>query len=401
VIESGKETVVDTGREVGRLSLRVPAGVKLSTYNQLVVIYNRLTGKQVGTTSGVEPFWLPPGTYTITLPLPFIGVSRGDVVVESGQETVVDTTQGLGRLSLRVSTGITLGSTYDQSTLVHSQSTGRQLGTANGTGPFWLLPGTYTITLPSPFIGVSHGDVVIESGKETVVDTGREVGRLSLRVPAGVKLSTYNRLVVIYNRLTGRQVGTTSGVEPFWLPSGTYTITLPLPFIGVSRGDVVVESGKETVVDTAQGLGRLSLRVPAGVTLGNILIYDRSTSEQVGTANGTGPFWLPPGTYTITLPSPFIGVSRGDVVIESGKEIVVDTSQGLGRLSLQIPGDSQLLGISILDKRTGSSMATVNGAGPFWLPPGIYTVTLPSPFIGVNLGNIMVESGQETRVELH
>jgi len=108
------------------------------------------------------------------------------------------------------------------------------------------------------------------------------------------------------------------------LPPGTYRVTLRDPFVGVSLSDVTVESGEVTSVDVTQGLGTLSLQVPEGVSLGSSTVYDQATGNALGSVNGSGPFWLPPGTYRVTLRAPFVGVSLDDVTVQSGRETEVE-----------------------------------------------------------------------------
>ena len=87
---------------------------------------------------------------------------------------------------------------------------------------------------------------------------------------------------------------------------------------------MTVESGKETPVDVSQGLGTLSLQVPEGVSLGSSTVYDQATGKALASVHGTGPFWLPPGTYSITLRDPFVGVSLKDITVQSDRETVVE-----------------------------------------------------------------------------
>jgi len=372
---------------VGKLSFQVPEGVSLASST----VYDQATGNALGSVNGTGPFLLPPGTYRVTLRDPFVGVSLGDVTVESGKETLVDVSQGLGTLSLQVPESVSVGSST-----VYDQATGNALGSANGSGPFWLPPGTYRVTLRDPFVGVSLGDVMVESGEGASVDVSQGLGTLSLQVPEGVSLGSST----IYDQATGKALGSVNGSGPFWLPPGTYGITLRSPFVGVNPEDVTVQSGREASVNVSQGLGTLSLQVPEGVSLGSSTVTDQATGNALGSVNGTGPFLLPPGTYRVTLRDPFVGVSLSDVTVESGEVTSVDVTQGLGTLSLQVPEGVSLGSSTVYDQATGNALGSVNGSGPFWLPPGTYRVTLRAPFVGVSLDDVTVQSGRETEVEV-
>jgi hypothetical protein len=140
--------------------------------------------------------------------------------------------------------------------------------------------------------------------------------------------------------------------------------------------------------------------MPEGVSLGSSTVYDQATENAVGSVTGTGPFWLPPGTYSITLRDPFVGVSLDDVTVEGDKETSVDVSQGLGTLSLQVPEGVSLGSSTVYNQATEDALGSVNGTGPFWLPPGTYRITLRDPFVGVSLKDVTVQSGRETVVEV-
>ena len=119
-------------------------------------------------------------------------------------------------------------------------------------------------------------------------------------------------------------MGSARGSGPFWLAPGTYTLTLPYPFVGIALTNITIEIGKVNTVDPTKGLGKLTFRVPKGISLNDTKIMDKRSGSSLGLVYGLGPFWLAPGTYTVEPGPPILGVRRTDVIIEAEGETVID-----------------------------------------------------------------------------
>ena len=370
-------------QQTGRLSIRLP---KDAPALYPVLIDGSATLQLIGLSVSSAPLELEPGVYTVTLPSPFLGVSLKNIVVNSGQAIAVDVAQEVGRL------GLTLPDIPPPDMVRITSKTGAsyQLRDDRRSGPFWLSPGKYSLELGAPFIGAKRDNITLESSKAITVNMTQDLGMLALQVPKSVSSIS----ISVYDQQTGTSLGIGSGVGPFGLPPGGYRIQLWFPFVFVTRDNIPVQSGKTTTVDLTPFLGQLSLLVPEGISLQGLYISQRAPESQGFTTNYySGPFWLPAGSYDIELGAPFVAVKLANVQIASGKAKVVQvTTQGLGRLDLELPQDVKLDNIDVYDEQ-GQKVGSGNGGGPFWLPPGRYTVNPGPPFLAVSVKDVVIESG--------
>ena len=390
---------------LGWLNLQVPKDMSLSGDTE---VYERETGTKVGSISGAGSYLLPSGDYYLALPAPFVGVTSQDIVVRAGAAITVNVTEGRGKLSLPLSPDIAL-----EDVGFTDEVTGHGLGNYKGNGPFWLAAGVYTVKPGSPFVGVSHRGVVVESGGSVTLDVTQGLGRIFLLVPQDISLIGS---FAVYDKIAQVWMGQMETAGRYWLLPGSYRINLPSPFVGLVWADVQVTLGNETTLSSAEGLGKLTVKLPEPADLVGIQMIDAKPGQGGWDARGSGPFWQRPGTYTVTLDGPAPGVSFGEIPISAGAETVIDMSSSAGTVVSQSgsllystapPGKvvPQLpTGVApdyayVHNAVTGLDQGSTSGKAPFWLAAGTYTVSLSAPFIGAERA-VNVKTGDVITVDM-
>jgi hypothetical protein len=354
-----------------------------------VTINDSVNWQQFGVPPTGRRFQFPPGTYTVTLPLPFIGVSYGNVRIGNDQAVTLSLGTDVARLEIALPEGAHL-----TSVVLKNARTGvtYPLAGDESLGSFWLAPGTYSVKYGWPFFGIKESSIEFRKGETVSLDVSQTVGKMELRLPPKTSLST----ISVYEQNSGNYVGYGYGVGPYWLPNGVYKIDPSSPFCFVTRNDVVIASHTTATVDLTSDIGELILQPPKGISLSGASLVrhtDGGTSSE--SSDDAGPFWVPAGVYSVEPGSPFLGVHMPDVVVTNGRPSTVTVSaDGLGQLVLQTPPDVTLSGIEVSEQYSQQYVDLGEGSGPFWLPSGTYRIQFRAPYIGIGSQNVIIESGK-------
>ncbi len=404
-IESGSSVTPPMPANLGRILLSVPEDVSLQ--GNFAVI-DKANQEPIGIMESAGRYWLPPGRYRVEMPSPFANLTWPDIQISAGSEIGLSAVTGLGKLTVKLPEAAALV----RIRLINAQ-TGSDFGYTQGPGPYWGLPATYNVTLGEPAPGLDIAGVPLSATEETVIDLSSLAGTLTVSksgtqvsssAPPGKVVLQFPKdadpdYALVTDATTGEDQGKTSAKVPFWLATGTYTVGLSTPFVGTDRL-VTVESGETVTIDAAKGLGRLVLTAIENTAIGNRMMVDRKTGREVGTAYGSGPFWVQPGEYIMKPWQPYGYyytqiLSSRVITITPDETTTIDLTTNLGSLELAVPEEMSWWGYyDIYDRASGSSVGTASGKGPFWLTPSVYTLTLPPPFIGVTWSDITIEAGK-------
>ncbi|MCX5677859.1 MAG: hypothetical protein NTY76_02000 [Candidatus Omnitrophica bacterium] len=191
---------------------------------------------------------LAPGSYDVELDTAPQKIYKG-IRVSAGQETVEDLGCVTGILNIKTMNAKKKAASYPIN--VYHPKTGNAIISTTTNKPLELLAGTYDIEiglLPK----VAEAGVVIEAGKEKILDLGIVTGTLIVKAvdEKGIEIKDARQPVKVKKAGTNELIVSTKVNKPVEIKQGTYDIEIGTVPPQINK-DVKVKPGEDKVVEVA------------------------------------------------------------------------------------------------------------------------------------------------------
>lgn len=255
-------------------------------------------------------------------------------------------------------------------------------------------PSGSVVVSPTRASSVVTPSSISEALSTELVPSSSPVGKLLVKIPEGCRIS--------YSLQTnGEIIGYGDGGTTVPAAVGTYDVILHVNGGPVTKPNVAIGEGVESVVDFAQDVGLLRLTTYPGIH--QEVYYDlyKGTDSIINSPTGRLNCVVP-GHYTVKLGPFSLKDVTFDVDIAGNRTTEMSAQtwpQQIGLLSFNPLKD---VAIRIFDAETGKMLGDSGfwTSGHAWLLPGTYRVVISEPYIGVTYEGVKIEPGQETILQL-